>query len=66
MYHSGREINMIPQDTNILLSYINTSLRDKFPDLEELCAELDIDREELEERLKKAGYRYDPSKNCFK
>ena len=33
---------MLPQDPNILLSYINTKLRDQYPSLEALCEDLDV------------------------
>ena len=38
---------MLPQDPMILLSYVNTKLRDEYASLDELCAALDADREEL-------------------
>lgn len=33
----------IPNDPIILLSYINTQLRDRYPSLDELCASLSVD-----------------------
>ena len=51
---------MLPSDPNILLSYINTKLRDEFPSLDELCDSLDADKDEIITTLKAAGYRYDP------
>ena len=35
----------IPKDPVMLLSYVNTQLRDFYPDIEEMCKSLDIDRE---------------------
>lgn len=55
----------IPNDPIILLSYINTLLRDTYPSLDELCASEDIDRSELEKKLKKIGYVYNPLTNSF-
>ena len=55
----------LPNDPFILLSVINTKLRDFYPSLEELCKSLDADRAALEEKLAAAGYRYDPQKNAF-
>ena len=52
-------------DPNILLSYINTKLRDEFPSLDELCDSLDADKDEIINTLKAAGYRYDPVINQF-
>ena len=42
---------MLPKDPMILLSYINTHLRDDYPSLDALCEDLDIPRAELEEKL---------------
>ena len=39
--------SQIPKDPAILLSYINTQLRDRYPSLEELCASLNIDQSGL-------------------
>ncbi len=55
----------VPKDPVMLLSYINTQLRDFYPDLEELCASLDIDEEELKKTLAAIDYTYDPGKNSF-
>lgn len=56
---------MLPQDPNILLSYINTKLRDNYPSLDELCDDLDEDKTALTEKLAKAGYVYDAGQNRF-
>ena len=56
---------MIPQDPMILFSYINTKLRDEYPSLDQLCDDLDLSREELEDKLLQAGFRYDAARNCF-
>ena len=37
---------MLPKDPYILLSYLNTQLRDNYPSLEEFCAANDQSREE--------------------
>ena len=50
---------MLPQDPFILLSYVNQKLRDEYPDLDALCEDREIDREELERRLTEAGVVYD-------
>lgn len=55
----------IPNDPAILLSYINTKLRDEFPSLEELCKSLGISQPEIEAKLAKIGYYYDKERNCF-
>lgn len=56
---------MLPQDANILLSYVNLKLRDYYPSLEAMCDDLDESRMELEEKLKSIGYSYDKDKNQF-
>lgn len=56
---------MLPQDPIILLSYINTKLRDEYNSLDALCDDLDADREELVRRLETVGYTYDEDKNRF-
>lgn len=55
----------IPNDPAILLSYINTKLRDEFPDLTELCKALDVDQHQLEKKLALIGYDYNKEKNRF-
>ena len=56
---------MLPQDPFILLSYLNTKLRDEYASLDELCAALNLERGVLEERLAAAGFTYDAGKNRF-
>ena len=56
---------MLPKDPVILLSYINTKLRDAYPSLDSLCRSLDIDRAALTETLRAINYTYDASHNQF-
>ncbi|MDO4496682.1 MAG: DUF4250 domain-containing protein [Bacteroidales bacterium] len=53
-------------DPFILLSQVNMKLRDEYSDLDELCAALDYDKEELVKRLAEAGFDYVPEQNQFK
>ena len=55
----------IPKDPYILLSYINTKLRDEFHSLEDLCRSLNINRTELEAALNGIGYAYIQDLNRF-
>jgi len=55
----------IPKDSVMLLSYVNTQLRDNYASLEDLCSALDLDQEGLEEKLKTVDYRYDRERNQF-
>lgn len=56
----------VPNDPVILLSYINTQLRDNYENLDDLCKSLDISRVELENKLALIGYAYDTNQNRFK
>ena len=42
---------MLPKDPVILLSYLNTKLRDEYSSLAELCAALDADEAAVQETL---------------
>ena len=53
------------KDPNILLSMINTKLRDFYSSLEDLCEDLDYDIEEINEILNSIGYYYNSDKNQF-
>ena len=55
----------IPNDPAILLSYINTQLRDFYPSLDELCASLTLDKCELCAKLLQIGYEYKDERNQF-
>ena len=54
------------KDPNILLSIINTKLRDFYKSLDDLCLDLDYDKEEVETILNNNGYYYDESLNAFR
>lgn len=56
----------IPKDPVMLMSYLNTQLRDHYPSLELLCEDLLLDREELETKLLAIDYRYDSKINQFR
>ena len=58
-------MNQIPKDPIILLSYINTQLRDFYPSLEELGKSLNISLPELTDTLASIDYRYDSEQNQF-
>ena len=55
----------LPNDPVMLLSVVNTQLRDFYPTLDELCEVHDVDRKELEAKLEMIDYRYDPELNKF-
>ena len=56
---------MIPKDPFLLLSWINTQLRDFYPTLDELCLSLNLDRRSIEATLMSIGYCYDPEPYSF-
>ncbi len=56
---------MIPNDPMILLSYINTKLRDFYPSLDALCDDLQADKEEIERKLESVDYKYSSELNRF-
>ena len=55
----------LPKDPVMLLSVINTNLRDFYPDLDTLCQELLLDKETLIQTLEKIDYEYDAAQNQF-
>ena len=57
---------MLPKDPMLLLSVVNTKLRDAYASLDALCEDLDEDRAALEEKLNAVGFVYDEGKNQFR
>jgi hypothetical protein len=57
---------MLPNDPIMLMSVVNTKLRDIYPSLERLCDDLDISEKELTDKLSAVGFTYDPEQNQFK
>lgn len=55
----------LPQDPVILLSYVNTQLRDFYPNLDEMCASLCIEKEEIIKKLAGINYQYNEESNRF-
>lgn len=55
----------IPKDPAMLLSYINTQLRDFYPSMEELCKAMDVEKSEIDEKLAMIDYEYDPESNRY-
>ena len=49
---------MVPNDPAILLSFLNTRLRDDGCTLEELCAQLDVEQSGVEDKLAAICYTY--------
>lgn len=55
----------IPQDPVILLSFINTNLRDYYNSLSDLCKSLDLNEQDLTSKLRTINYEYNPATNQF-
>ncbi|WP_370541476.1 DUF4250 domain-containing protein [Barnesiella sp. CU968] len=50
----------------MLYSAVNMKLRDSYSTLEELCAAEGIEHEILTDKLKRAGFEYNPEVNQFR
>ena len=55
----------LPKDPVMLLSVVNTKLRDYYPNLEELVKAENSSVEEIENKLKMINYVYDEGRNQF-
>lgn len=56
---------MLPQDPVILLSYVNTQLRDRCPALDALCEQENADKDALCAKLAEIGYEYNAERSQF-
>ncbi|WP_209342446.1 DUF4250 domain-containing protein [Flavonifractor sp. AGMB03687] len=56
---------MLPQDPIILLSYLNTKLRDFYSSLDALCDDLQVDKDAITRSLAAISCQYDPELNQF-
>ncbi len=56
---------MLPEDPIMLMSVVNTKLRDEYNSPEALWEGLDVDGKVITDRLAAAGYRYNREKNQF-
>lgn len=55
----------LPKDPVMLLSVVNTKLRDIYPSLEELAAAEGTTAEQIVEKLATINYVYDEQRNMF-
>ena len=55
----------LPNDPFMLLSVINTKLRDNYPSLDALCDDLGESKSEITEKLTAAGFEYNEELNRF-
>ncbi len=56
---------MLPNDPVMLLSVVNTKLRDEYTSLEDLSISEDVKVIELTDKLSSIDYQYDPKTNQF-
>ena len=55
----------IPNDPIMLMSYMNTQLRDNYSSLSEFAKSNGVDEQEIADKLATVGYKYDEEKNQF-
>lgn len=58
-------LEKLPSDPVLLLSVVNTKLRDYYDSLEALCEDLQEDKESILHTLDMIDYYYDEEKNQF-
>ena len=55
----------LPKDPVMLLSLINTKLRDYNSSLDDFCKENDLNEDEIKEKLEMIDYHYNEDRNQF-
>jgi hypothetical protein len=55
----------MPTDPFMLMSFVNMKLRDFYSSLDALCADMGVERKELELKLQTAGFEYNEAQNKF-
>lgn len=55
----------LPTDPMLLLSVVNTKLRDYYEDIDVFCEDMSIEKDDLIRRLAAVDYEYDPQTNQF-
>lgn len=58
-------IDALPKDSMMLLSFVNTRLRDDKINLTEFCGQFGVEEDFIKDKLDKIGYSYDESLNRF-
>ncbi|MEZ3469993.1 MAG: DUF4250 domain-containing protein [Schaedlerella sp.] len=57
--------NELPKDPMILLSVVNTKLRNHYDSLDAFCQDMGIEKQELTDRLGQIDYEYMEERNQF-
>ena len=55
----------LPKDPMLLLSVVNTKIRDHYQTLDALCEDMDVNKEDLINTLRGLDYEYDESRHQF-
>ncbi|MCR5149505.1 MAG: DUF4250 domain-containing protein [Eubacterium sp.] len=55
----------LPNQPIMLMSFVNTQLRDEFPSLRELALSYGVDEKEIVDKLKSVGFIYNDELNKF-
>lgn len=55
----------LPEDPMMLFSMVNMKLRDCYPSLDELCEDMNVDKDSLIRKLNSVGFEYSQENNKF-
>ena len=55
----------LPKDPMLLLSVVNTKLRDYYNNLDDLCDDMQVEKMDILNKLKGIDYEYDESRHQF-
>ena len=58
-------MNMLPNDPMMLISVVNTKLRDFYPSLDHLCEDMQVSKDEIIRKLSTIDYHYNKEQNQF-
>ena len=58
-------MNNLPNDAMLCLSVVNTKLRDHYANLDALCEDLAVEKEDLITKMNTIDYVYDEKTNQF-
>ena len=58
-------MNNLPNDPVMLLSFVNMKLRDEYRDLDAMCEDIGIDKNDIIAKLAGIGYEYDEGERRF-
>ena len=55
----------LPEDPMMLFSMVNMKLRDSYSSLDELCEDMNVDKDSLIRKLNSVGFEYSQENNKF-